>query len=42
MGWEMPWMRCVHNATGLQDKQVKELIEDLDSLRKALETHNPR
>jgi MarR family transcriptional regulator, organic hydroperoxide resistance regulator len=35
-------VRCVRNATGLQDKQVKELIDNVDTLRKALESQNPR
>ena len=35
-------VRSVRNATGLQDKEVKELIENVDSLRKALESRNPR
>jgi DNA-binding MarR family transcriptional regulator len=33
-------VRCVRNATGLQDKQLKELIEKVDALRKALESQN--
>jgi MarR family transcriptional regulator, organic hydroperoxide resistance regulator len=35
-------VRCVRNATGLQDKQVKELLEKVDTLRRALESQNPR
>jgi MarR family transcriptional regulator, organic hydroperoxide resistance regulator len=35
-------VRCVRIATGLQDKQAKALIEEIDSLRKALESQNAR
>ena len=35
-------VRCVRNATGLQDKQLKELIDEVDSLRKALESQHER
>jgi MarR family transcriptional regulator, organic hydroperoxide resistance regulator len=35
-------VRCVRNATGLQDKQLKELIDEVDSLRKALESQHGR
>jgi MarR family transcriptional regulator, organic hydroperoxide resistance regulator len=35
-------VRRVRNATGLQDKQVKQLIENVDGLRTALDSHNPR
>lgn len=35
-------VRCVRNATGLQDKQLKELIDEVDSLRKALECQHAR
>jgi hypothetical protein len=35
-------MRRVRNATGLQDKQVKELTKKIDDLRKALESQNSR
>lgn len=35
-------VRCVRNATGLQDKQVKELTDQVDSLRQALERQNAR
>jgi DNA-binding MarR family transcriptional regulator len=34
--------RCVRNATGLEDKQVKELLDKVGTLRKALESQNPR
>lgn len=33
-------VRNVRKATGLQDKQFKELRDGVDSLRKALETHS--
>jgi MarR family transcriptional regulator, organic hydroperoxide resistance regulator len=33
-------VRCVRDATGLQDKQVRDLIADVDTLRKALERRN--
>jgi DNA-binding MarR family transcriptional regulator len=35
-------VRCVRNATGLQEKQVKELLEKVGTLRRALESQNPR
>jgi MarR family transcriptional regulator, organic hydroperoxide resistance regulator len=35
-------VRSVRKATGLQDKQLKELIKNVDGLRKALESENPR
>jgi MarR family transcriptional regulator, organic hydroperoxide resistance regulator len=35
-------VRSVRNATGLQDKEVKALIANVDSLRKTLESRNPR
>jgi DNA-binding MarR family transcriptional regulator len=35
-------VRSVRDATGLQDKQVKELIEEVNALRKALEKRNSR
>lgn len=35
-------VRSIRNATGLQDKQVKELIEKVDALRNALERQNSR
>jgi MarR family transcriptional regulator, organic hydroperoxide resistance regulator len=35
-------VRCVRKATGLQDKQLKELIDEVDSLRKVLESRNGR
>jgi MarR family transcriptional regulator, organic hydroperoxide resistance regulator len=35
-------VRCVRNATGLQDKQCKEVREEINALRKALEGHNSR
>jgi MarR family transcriptional regulator, organic hydroperoxide resistance regulator len=35
-------VRCVRNATALQDKQLKELIDEVDSLRKALESQHGR
>jgi len=35
-------VRRVREATGLQDKQVKELIEEVNALRKALESRNPQ
>ena len=35
-------VRCVRDATGLRDKQVKALIEEVDALRKALESQNSR
>jgi DNA-binding MarR family transcriptional regulator len=35
-------VRCVRDATGLQDKQVKTLIAEVDALRKALEGPNSR
>lgn len=35
-------VRCVRKATGLQDKQVEELMEEVDALRKALESHTSR
>jgi DNA-binding MarR family transcriptional regulator len=35
-------VRAVRNATGLQDKQLKELIGNVDSLRKALESRTSR
>ena len=35
-------VRCVRAATGLRDKQVKALIEEVDALRKALESQNSR
>jgi DNA-binding MarR family transcriptional regulator len=35
-------VRSVREATGLQDKQLKELIKNVDGLRKALESENPR
>ena len=35
-------VRCVRDATGLQDKQVKPLIEEIDALRKALESQSAR
>jgi DNA-binding MarR family transcriptional regulator len=33
-------VRCVRDATGLQDKQVRDLIADVDTLRTALERRN--
>jgi len=33
-------VRSVRNATGLQDKQVKELTKEVNDLRKALESQN--
>lgn len=35
-------VRSVRNATGLQDKQVNELLEKVDALRNALERQNAR
>jgi MarR family transcriptional regulator, organic hydroperoxide resistance regulator len=35
-------VRCVRNATGLEDKQVKELLDKVGALRKALESRNSR
>src|SRR6516165_5051662 len=35
-------LRCVRKATGLQDKQFKELREGVDALRKALESRSSR
>jgi DNA-binding MarR family transcriptional regulator len=35
-------VRCVRDATGLQDKQVKTLTAEVDALRKALEARNSR
>ena len=32
-------VRSVRQATGLQDKQVEQLLEEVGSLRKALESH---
>jgi len=31
-------VRCVRNATGLRDRQANALIEQVDALRKALES----
>jgi MarR family transcriptional regulator, organic hydroperoxide resistance regulator len=35
-------VRSVRDATGLQDKQLKDLIEEVNALRKALEKRNSR
>ncbi len=35
-------VRSVRKATGLQEKQVKDLTRDVDDLRKALESRNSR
>jgi DNA-binding MarR family transcriptional regulator len=35
-------VRSVRDATGLQDKQMRDLVMDVDTLRKRLETHNSR
>jgi MarR family transcriptional regulator, organic hydroperoxide resistance regulator len=35
-------VRCVRKATGLQDKQVEELVDEVDALRKALESQTSR
>jgi MarR family transcriptional regulator, organic hydroperoxide resistance regulator len=35
-------VRCVRDATGLRDKQVKALIAEVGALRKALESQNSR
>lgn len=35
-------VRAVRNATGLQDKQVRNLVRDVDGLRRTLESHNSR
>ena len=35
-------VRSVRNATGLQDKQIKELTKEVDDLRKTLERQNSR
>jgi hypothetical protein len=35
-------VRCLRNASDLQDKQVKELAKEVDDLRKALESQNSR
>jgi MarR family transcriptional regulator, organic hydroperoxide resistance regulator len=35
-------VRCVRDATGLQDRQVKTLTAEVDAVRKALETQNSR
>ena len=35
-------VRRVRNATGLQDAQFKDLVKNVDSLRKALESQHPK
>jgi DNA-binding MarR family transcriptional regulator len=35
-------VRSVRDATGLQDKQMKELVTDVDGLRRKLESHRAR
>ena len=35
-------VRSVRDATGLQDKQMKDLVMDVETLRKKLETHHSR
>ena len=35
-------VRSVRDATGLQDKQMKELVMEVDALRRTLESHHPR
>ena len=35
-------VRCVRNATGLEDRQFKDLREGVDALRKALESQSSR
>ena len=35
-------VRAVRNATGLQEKHVKDLVRDVDGLRSTLESHNSR
>lgn len=35
-------VRSVRDATGLQDKPMKELVTDVDGLRRKLESHRPR
>jgi MarR family transcriptional regulator, organic hydroperoxide resistance regulator len=35
-------VRCVRKATGLQDKQVEELVDEVDALRRALESRTSR
>lgn len=35
-------VRAVRNATGLQEKQVKDLVRDVDGLRRTLESHRSR
>jgi DNA-binding MarR family transcriptional regulator len=35
-------VRSVRKATGLQDKPMKDLVAQVDALRKALERRNPR
>jgi DNA-binding MarR family transcriptional regulator len=32
-------VRCVRDATGVQDRKMKELVTDLNALREALESH---
>ena len=34
--------RCIRDATGLERKQVKKLLEEIGALRTALESHNSR
>jgi len=35
-------VRSVRNATGLQDKQMEQLLEEVGALREALESHTSR
>ncbi|HEV2443545.1 MAG TPA: MarR family transcriptional regulator [Steroidobacteraceae bacterium] len=35
-------VRAVRNATGLQEKQVRDLVRDVAGLRRTLERHRPR
>jgi DNA-binding MarR family transcriptional regulator len=35
-------VRCVRHATGLQNSQIEQLLEEIGALRKALESHISR
>lgn len=42
MLWEQEVVRRVREATGLQDKQVRQLTKEVNALRKALEEQSSR